>query len=394
MTIRSTDEHQDACRPEGAQAHADRLSREAELESILATVPDGIIVIDDKGVIRSFSGAAERLFGYTAAEVCGRNVSMLMPSPYREQHDGYIQRYLTTGERHIIGVGRIARAQRKNGTTFPIELAVGEAKREDGSVLFTGFARDLTERQEREQRLHELQSELVHVSRISELGQMVSALAHEVNQPLAAIANYLSAAEHLMQSGDYEKAKVISHKALEQASRATQLIRSLRTFAKKHAGEARVEHLPKVIEEALALSLVGLHGRAVDISTSLHPEAQSVVIDKVQIQQVLFNLIRNAAEAMADGAAKPRLQIETRRADERYVLVAVADTGPGLSEAVRAKLFQPFVTTKSGGMGVGLSICRSIIEAHGGQLSARGNPGGGTIFEFTLPVAPLTPEEN
>lgn len=361
-------------------------SREAELESILATVPDGIIVIDQRGIIKSFSAAAERLFGYAAREVVGRNVSALMPSPYREQHDGYLQRYLSTGERRIIGVGRVARGQRKDGSTFPIELSVGEVKLEGGESLFTGFIRDLTEGQEREQRLHELQSELVHVSRISELGQMVSALAHEVNQPLAAIENYLSASQHLMETGQFEKAQSISRKALEQATRATEIIRRLRDFTKKHPGETRVEHLPKVIEEAVALSLVGAHGRGVTLSTRLDPSASSAIIDKVQIQQVLFNLIRNAVEAMADCPVQ-MLHIETQRTHERDILVAVADTGPGLSDVVRAKLFQPFVTTKSAGMGVGLSICRSIVEAHGGRLSARDNPGGGTVFEFILPAS-------
>jgi two-component system, LuxR family, sensor kinase FixL len=174
---------------------AEARRREAQLESILATVPDGMVVIDERGIIQSFSAAAERLFGYTAEEVKGRNVSMLMPSPYCEQHDSYIARYLATGEPRIIGVGRVVRGQRKDGSTFPIELAVGEVRLE-GEHLFTGFIRDLSERQEREQRLREVQSELIHVSRLSELGQMVSALAHEVNQPLTAVENYMRAGDH------------------------------------------------------------------------------------------------------------------------------------------------------------------------------------------------------
>jgi two-component system, LuxR family, sensor kinase FixL len=358
--------------------------REAQLESILATVPDGMVVIDERGIIQSFSSAAERLFGYTAEDVQGRNVSMLMPSPYREQHDSYIARYLATGERRIIGVGRVVRGQRKDGSTFPIELAVGEVKLE-GEHLFTGFIRDLSERQEREQRLHEVQSELIHVSRLSELGQMVSALAHEVNQPLTAVENYMRAGEHLLRAGDQERAETVFSKAAEQAARANEIIRRLREFVRKEEGARRMEDLPKVIEEAVALSLVGLKGRGVAFTTRLDPDAHSAHIDKVQIQQVLFNLMRNAIEAMAE-CEQPALVIETRRGIADMILISVADTGPGLDAKVREKLFQPFVTTKSNGLGVGLSICRSIIEAHGGQMTVSDNPGGGTVFHFTIPA--------
>jgi two-component system, LuxR family, sensor kinase FixL len=363
---------------------------EAQLESILETIPDGMVVIDERGVVRSFSAAAERLFGYSAAEVKGRNVSMLMPSPYREQHDGYITRYLATGERRIIGVGRVARAQRKDGSTFPIELAVGEV-RSESERLFTGFIRDLSERQEREQRLHEIQSELIHVSRLSELGQMVSALAHEVNQPLTAIENYLRAGIRLMESGDSEQSKSVLLRAGEQAARANEIIRRLRDFVRKQETSKRVEDLPKVIEEATALSMVGVKSRGVVLTTHLDPEAHSAYVDKFEIQQVLFNLIRNAIEAMAD-CDRPALSIATAvstgRSGEKMILISVADTGPGLDPKVRQRLFQPFVTTKSSGIGVGLSICRSIVEAHGGRIGVGDTPGGGTTFHFTVPVAP------
>ena len=346
-----------------------------------------MIVINERGLIQSFSAAAERLFGYSAEEVTGRNVSMLMPSPYREQHDNYIARYLATGERRIIGVGRVTRGQRKGGGTFPIELAVSEVKL-DGEHLFTGFVRDLSEHQEREQRLHELQSELIHISRLNELGQIVSALAHEVNQPLTAIENYLRAGERFLQIGDQEKARTIFSRAAEQAARANEIIRRLREFVKKEESGRRIENLPKVIEEAVALSLVGLQNLGIAFTTHLDPHAHSAYIDKVQIQQVLFNLMRNAIEAMAD-CQRPTLSIATKHSKEQdMILVSVADAGPGLDPTVREKLFQPFVTTKSNGLGVGLSICRSIIEAHGGQMTAIDNPRGGTVFNFTVPCLP------
>ena len=175
----------------------DLQEREARLRSILDTAPDAIIVIDDRGIMESFSPAAERLFGISAAEAIGQNVNILMPSPYQERHDGYIQHYLDTGERRIIGIGRIVVGQRKNGSTFPMELSVGEA-RVNGRRLFTGFIRDLTERQLTENRLQELQTELLHVSRLTDVGQMASALAHELNQPLAAMVNYVQASRRLL----------------------------------------------------------------------------------------------------------------------------------------------------------------------------------------------------
>src|SRR5579863_10508103 len=169
---------------------------EARLRSIVETVPDALILIDERGLIESFSPAAERLFGYTAAAVVGQNVSLLMPSPYREQHDGYLARYRQTGERRIIGIGRVVMGQRADGSTFPIELQVGELKLE-GRRLFTGFVRDITERQVARERLHELQAELLRASRLSAMGQMASALAHELNQPLTAVINYVQATRRM-----------------------------------------------------------------------------------------------------------------------------------------------------------------------------------------------------
>ncbi len=360
------------------------MRREALLRSILDTVPDAMIVIDEHGSMQSFSAAAERLFGYTADEVLGRNVNMLMPSPYREAHDGYLARYLATNERRIIGIGRIVAAKRKDGSTFPIELAVGEVKVE-GARLFTGFIRDLTERQERDRRLQEVQAELIHVSRLSELAQMVSALAHEVNQPLSAITAYLKATSRFLASGDQQKAAAIVERAAEQTDRASAIIRRLREFVKKGDVERRAEDLAKVIDEATALAMVGTKNQGVVVRLQLEAQVPPAIIDKVQIQQVLFNLMRNAIEAMATSEQR-ELTVATLRRDSGWIEISVSDTGPGLAPHVRRNLFQPFVTTKATGMGVGLSICRSIVEAHGGSLRAEDRPGGGTIFHFTVPA--------
>jgi two-component system sensor kinase FixL len=361
------------------------LSREAHLQSILDTIPDAMIVIDENGIMHSFSSAAERLFGYTAAEAVGRNVSMLMPSPHREKHDAYITRYLKTGERRIIGIGRVVVGARKNGSTFPMELAVGEM-RSNSRRFFTGFIRDLTERQKTEARLQELQTELVHISRLTAMGEMASTLAHEINQPLAAIANYLKGSRRLLdRSTDEASAKVrdAMDKAAAQAVRAGDIIRRLRDFVARGETERRVESLAKLIEEASALALVGAKEQGVHVSFRIDPQHDLVLADKVQIQQVLLNLIRNALDAMVD-APRRELTVTTHPDDDGMVAIEVADTGSGIAPEMAEQLFQPFVTTKEHGMGVGLSISRTIVDAHGGKIAAEPNPGGGTIFRFTL----------
>lgn len=360
---------------------------EAHLRSILDTVPDAMIVIDDEAIIQSFSAAAERQFGYAPEEAVGRNVNMLMPQPYRDQHDGYMSRYKATGERRIIGVGRVVVGQRRDGSTFPMELSVGEM-RSGGERYFTGFIRDLTERQNAEDRLQELQSELVHMSRFTALGEMASTLAHEINQPLTAITNYMKGCRRIVdrmpEGPETPLLKEAVTQAAAQALRAGDVIRRLREFVARGETERRVESLPKLIEEASALALVGARERGVHVTFEYAPAAQTVLVDRIQIQQVILNLIRNALEAMYD---RPRrdLVVSTRReAQTGLVEIVVADTGPGVSDEVAARLFQPFVTTKSSGMGVGLSICRTIVEAHGGRIWLEPATGGGSTFIFSL----------
>jgi two-component system sensor kinase FixL len=362
--------------------------REAHLQSILDTVPDAMIVIDEKGMVQSFSAAAERLFGWTSAEISGRNVHELMPSPYREAHDSYLQRYLTTGERRIIGIGRVVVGQRRDGSTFPMELAVGEMRVSERR-FFTGFVRDLTERQQTEARLQELQSELVHVSRLTAMGEMASALAHELNQPLSAIANYLRGSRRLLDKGDPADMPRLTEalgKAADQALRAGDVIHRLRDFVGRGETERRVESLAKLIEEASALALVGAKELGVRVTMQFDPRADAVLADRVQIQQVVINLLRNAIDAMR-ATPRPELNVRVDDQGDGFAKVAVTDTGAGIDDDVKARLFEPFMTTKKEGMGVGLSICRTIVEAHGGSIWAQNNPDRGATFAFTLPLA-------
>lgn len=370
-----------------ASANAEAVShleeQEAHLRLILATVPDAMIVIDERGIMQSFSATAERLFGLTADEAIGQNVSILMPSPYREAHDGYLIRYLSTGERRIIGIGRVVVGERRDGSTFPMELAVGEMM--SSPRYFTGFVRDLTESQATERRLQDVQSELVHVSRLTAMGEMASALAHELNQPLSAIANYVKGSARLLDAENPDRATIRNalSSAGEQALRAGHIIRRLRDFVAKGEAERRIESLPKLLEEAGALAMIGAKDLGVRLRYNLDPRIELVLADKVQIQQVVLNLMRNGIDAMEDSPRR-ELTVSAIQSDDDMVEVAVADTGSGISPDVAQQLFQPFITTKAHGMGVGLSISRTIVEAHGGRIWIEPNLGGGTVFRFTL----------
>ncbi len=359
--------------------------------ALIRTAVDGIMVIDETGTVQVYNSACMRLFQYHEDEVLGRNVKMLMPTPYREDHDNYLKHYRQTGEARILGIGREVSGQRKDGTTFPMYLSVGEGVLY-GKRVFVGIVHDLSalyrEREGYEARLLSLREELVHVARVSELGQVSAGIAHELNQPLAALLNYSNAAKRLAASGmpdALEKVQTVLTKVAQQAERAGQIVRRMRDFLENRAGQRAVEDILPIAEDAMALGLIGAASAAVE--TRFQPELNlpPVMADRVQIQQVLVNLLRNAVEAMAT-SPKRELTLAIRRQGD-MVHVSVADTGAGIAPAVADKLFKPFVTTKPHGMGIGLAISKSIIEAHGGELIAGPNPGGGAQFEFTLPIA-------
>jgi two-component system, LuxR family, sensor kinase FixL len=355
------------------------------LQSIVNAIPDAIITISRDGFIDFFNPAAEQMFGYRADEVIGQNVKILMPSPYREQHDGYLSRYLTTGEKRILGVGRVVVGKRKDGSTFPMELAVGEASMA-GRPVFAGLIRDISERRAMERQLHEVQADLIHVSRLSAMGDLAAALAHELNQPLTAINNYVLSAQRLLQ-GDPEQRKRVSDiltKTAEQAMRAGEIIRHLRNFIQRHEPEREPLDIHKVIDEATALAFIGMREKNIEVAYERTTDIPPVTIDKIQIQQVIINLIRNGVDAM-DGMKQRKLTLATKiEADE--IRISIADTGCGVSPEVTDRLFLPFVTTKSEGLGVGLSISRTIVEDHGGTLWFESNADSGTTFHLTLPI--------
>ena len=345
--------------------------RDALFRTLISTAVDGIIVTDERGHIRIFSNACELLFGYAQHEALNQNVTMLMPEPYRYAHDSYIAHYKETGERRIIGIGREVVGQRKDGTTFPMYLSVGEGRLE-GEIIFVGIVRDLSKEKRSDAKFKELQSELLHVSRLYELGQMASALAHELNQPLTAIMNYIKAARRTLETAgasSVPKAQELIDKAAAQATRAGEIIRHLRAFIGKRETGRSQENINAVVEEAVAFGSVGTADANLLVKLNLDRALEPILIDRVQIQQVLINLIRNASEAM-QSVSRRELTVTTARAEKDVVEIAVIDTGPGLPPEVADRLFQPFVTTKDKGMGIGLSICQSIIEAHGGRIWA------------------------
>ena len=376
---------------EGAETKFGRRLDAALLHSVIDTAPDAIITIEEDGQIRSFSPASERLFGYRAEEVIGQNVTLLMPEPYRTEHGGYLERYLTTGEKRIIGIGRTVIARHKSGRTFPIELAVGEVK-SGKSHIFTGFIRDISERVAAQTRVSKLQQELSHVARLSAMSEIVSLIVHELNQPLTAIANFGEAAKRLVEAGGQpERAAGFMEKSVAQAHRASEMIRRLRSFVSLGTSEMEPIDVNAVVREAARLALIGAADQHVHARCELADDLPEVTADRIQVQQVIVNLIRNGIDAMLeaglDASDEALLVVETDRDASGAVLISVCDTGPGISADVAADLFTPFVTTKKGGMGIGLSVSRSIVEAHGGRIWVERPESGGTRFAFTLPVA-------
>jgi two-component system, LuxR family, sensor kinase FixL len=373
-------------RQAGRNSLTQMTAQAAHLKSVLDTAPDATIVSDPDGTIVSFNAAAVRQFGYSADEAIGQNLRILMPEPYQSEHDGYIERYQRTGERRIIGIDRVVVGKRRDGSTFPMKLAVGET-RSEGKRYFTGFIRDLTEREESEARLQSTQAELARLARLNEMGEMASTLAHELNQPLSAISNYVHGCSRLLRDMDDELAQRMREaldEAGRQALRAGQIIRHLREFVTKGETEKNAHNIRRLIEEAGALALVGSREKGVRAVFDFSSEAEDVLVDNVQIQQVLINLMRNAIEAMKDAPNK-ELVVRAEPSGPGEILVTVADTGPGIAEEIAAQLFKPFVTTKPGGMGIGLSISKRIVEAHGGRMTVSRNVAGGATFAFTLP---------
>lgn len=360
----------------------------AELSALLDAAVDAIVVIDDTGTITTFNKAAERMFGYAAADVIGRDISLLMGEPERTQHAAHLARYKVTGEARIIGVGREVQARRANGEMFPIALSVGEAADTNGR-RFVGILRDLSNQRAAEQRARSLEVRLAHVGRFNLMGEMAAGIAHEINQPLSAIATYSQAAKRIMDHAEPNMATLreICTKIDEQARRAGQVIENLRKFIRKQEISTQSLDVNKVVRDVLNLIEADAHAEGLPIRVEAAEGLPTVRADAVQLQQVLLNLTRNSVDAMREGLGKDRgILIATARSGRGGVLISVTDHGHGVSRQLGDNIFHPFVTTKRDGLGVGLAISRTIVQSYEGSLTYTANPVGGAIFTIELPA--------
>ncbi|WFU07093.1 PAS domain S-box protein (plasmid) [Rhizobium sp. CB3171] len=358
----------------------------AHLTSILDKMPDATVITTRDGAIVFFNAAVLRQFGYAAQELVGANLRLLMPDPYRADHRNHMQWQLGTGEKCVFE-DQVVVGRRKNGSTFPLKLTVSRLE-SGGDLFFIGFLRDLTEREEAAAHQQRIQAELARLARLSEMGEMASALAHELNEPLSAITNYACGCTKLMSDINNSVPTGMRNALQEiesQSLRAAKIIKHLREFVTTGETEKALENIRTLVEEAGVLALVGSRENGIRTVFEYVPGAEMVMVDRVQVEQVIINLMRNAIEAMRHVEHR-ELTIRTMPTQEGEVAVIVEDTGEGIPEEIAAELFEPFVTTKPTGMGVGLAISKRIVEAHGGEMTVSKNAAGGATFQFTLPA--------
>ncbi len=362
----------------------------AELNALLDAAVDAIVVIDERGAITTFNKAAERMFGYPANDVVGKDVAMLMSDKDATGHGGHIGRYIATGRARIIGIGRDVQARRAGGELFPVALSVGEAADASGR-RFVGILRDLSKQRAAEQRARSLEIRLAHVGRFNLMGEMAAGIAHEINQPLSAIATYAQAAKRLMQQPQpsMDMLNDVCTKIDDQARRAGQVIENLRKFIRKQDIHTESLDVNRVVLDVLNLIEADAHAEGIPVRVATADGLPTVRADAVQLQQVLMNLTRNAVDAMRGGLAKERgITIATERSERGGVRISVADHGHGVSRQLGEHIFHPFVTTKLDGLGVGLAISRTIVQSYDGSLTYADNPGGGAVFAIELPAEP------
>ena len=363
----------------------------SQLDALLGAAVDAIIVIDSDGRIDEFNRAAEALFGYPRAEVVGQDIGMLMPEPTRSAHGGYLREYLRTGQPHIIGAGREVDALRRDGTLVPVWLSVGEARTEQGS-MFVGIVRDVSAQHAARARHAELEARLAHVGRFSLMGEMAGGIAHEINQPLSAIATYAQAGRRLLDSGNYsmDELQTICTRINDQTHRAASVIENLRNFFRKQEPERTLMSVNTVIRDVLEFIRLDAKSADIDVDLDLADGLPQINGNDIQIQQVVLNLTRNAVDAMRGSREVTRrkgIRISTRLNKQGRVCIAVADHGPGVAKGLSDAVFHPFVSTKDDGLGVGLAISKTIVDMHDGRIGYRSYTDGGAIFEAEFPPA-------
>jgi len=357
---------------------AEQADREALLQASLEIVADALVVIDDRGQIQSFSEAAERMFGWTAEEAVGRNFSELMPvGEALPLNGGPADAEISGSTRQVTGLAR-------DETTFPMELRIGEA-RSGGRRFLTMVVRDLSSIQEAERRSEELRAQLTQVWSLNSMGEMASVLAHELNQPLSAVTNYLRAARNLIARMELEDDDLIDAvaRAGDQAVRAGEIIRTMRDLATRGGALQKPESLSAIVREIDFIVSLMARDAAVRIVYDLYKGEDTVIADRIQIQQLVVNLARNAIEAVTKYPNR-QISISTRPDASGGLVTTVEDSGPGIDPHVAERLFQPLASTKPEGMGLGLSISSAIVENHKGRIWAEPSRLGGAAFSFVL----------
>jgi two-component system sensor kinase FixL len=358
-------------------------------DALMDAAVDAIIIIDGGGTILRFNQAAQRMFGYPADFILGKNVNMLMPEPDRSKHDDYLERYLETGQAGIIGRGREVSGLRSTGLVFPMQLSVGEVKSESDGKQFVGIIRDLSEQKAVEEQVHQLEEQLVHADRLVILGELTAGIAHEINQPLTAIAAYADAGRHLVErSGKVSPEDIhgICERIGVQSRRAAEVVQRLRKLVRTGTVSKAIHDLNKIIRNTLLLFEYELNKSGIELDFLPENELQNLYVDEIQIQQILVNLVKNSLDAIIGaGQSDGRIKIQVKIIGKE-VAVAVQDNGHGVPAELLRQLFDSFFTTKPKGVGLGLSICKNIAAAHGGSLGFTSPAGGGSRFTLKLPL--------
>lgn len=365
------------------------IEREEKLNSIFNAAVEGIITIYISGAIVSINKAVENIFGYSQDELINCNINKLIPLSRPKYQAPYQNNVLGIGFSSMIGKIKEVTGVRKDNSTVPLDISIAKFAI-DGTSYLTCIVRDVSMRKAQEQRDQEHLDELAYVTRLGLMGEMASGIAHEVNQPLTAITSYSQVCLNLMQQDNYDQILLrnILYKTNQQALKAGQIIHRMRDFVKGKKLQRATIDINDLIYDAVGLCESYLKQNSVALRLQLKKRLPPICVDSIQIEQVILNLIRNAIDALSvlPRLSSRSLSIQTAINCDNDIEIRIKDSGPGIDVADQKKILTPFYTTKSDGMGMGLSICRSIIEAHEGSLRFNSQPGKGTTFYFTLPM--------
>ena len=357
-------------------------------DALMNAAVDAIVIIDTRGTIQRFNRAAEEMFGYLEAEVRGRNVNLLMPEPHHSSHDFYLSRYSETGEAAVIGIGREVTGLKKDGGTFPIYLSVGEIKQADGN-RYLGIIRDLSEVHASQEQVRKLEEQLLHADRLVIMGELTAGIAHEINQPLTAIAAYADAGKKIIQRREQlpaDEINSICERIAEQSRRAAEVVQRLRKLVRSGTVSKARHDINQLIKNTLLLFEYEIKKSKIELLFYPLESLKVLYLDEIHIQQIMVNLVKNSLDAISLAAQEDgRIEIRVRKMASD-VQISVSDNGPGVPEQDRKHLFESFFTTKSTGVGLGLSICKTIAGAHGGTLKYTQRAEGGSCFTLSLPL--------